>query len=380
MAENNNEGVTMPSIEQVAQSVKPIAGEEDRQAQVLANSVKPSALPEFLKDNTQEVEGDDSQETTSDSPIETPEKPELDRKMIYAMSTLIGLGYEFADLEINRAIDENAKKKKKASIKVSKGVISPCLIVRAKDCVDAGLEVNLKDGSKATSSTPILGRVLVTLDGKHREAAIQELNAKLKEGEQKYENYYYFPQNADADIITMLRECNVATHPWKGSDYLTNLLLLCSDKGVDLSVLHWVKKHQVDCSDTAAWLWATLDKSRVYPKTKIIKATTDTKVLKEIAKIGDFEFGKKLYEGMISAFSRDFVGLKSAPLWVIDKRQELISTDITMSNVMEKFMAFFAKVKREDAKIIESIKGNKEASKDSQIMIALNKLYDQEMN
>lgn len=380
MAENNNDFFSVPSIEQVAQSVKPIAREENLQAHTLASSVKPSESPESLKDNTQEVEGNDSQETTSDSPIETPEKPELDRKMIYAMSMLIGLGYEFADLEINRAIDENAKKKKKASIKASKGVISPCLVVMAKTCLDAGLEFNLEDGSKVTSSTSRLDRILVTLDGKHREAAIQELNAKLKEGEQKYENYYYFPQNADADIITMLRECNVATHPWKGSDYLTNLLLLCSDKGVDLSVLHWVKKRQVDCSDTAAWLWATLDKSRVYPKTKIIKATTDIKVLKEIAKIGDFEFGKKMYEGMTSAFDRDFVGLKSAPLWVIDKRQQLISTDITMSNVVEKLMGFFAKVKREEAKSIEKIKGNKEASKDSQIMAALDKLYDQEMN
>lgn len=380
MAENNNDFFSVPGIEQVAQSVKPIAREENLQAHTLADSVKSSEQLQPLKENVQDVKGDDSQKMIDDSSMEIPEKNGLDRKMIYTMSTLIELGYQFADLEVNRAVDENAKKKKKASIKASNGVISPCLVVMAKDCLKAELEVNLKDGLKVTSSTLRLDYILVTIDGKHREAAIQELNEKLKEGEQKYENYYYFPQNANADITTMLRECNVATHPWKGSDYLTNLLLLCSDKGVDLSVLHWVKKRQVDCSDTAAWLWATLDKSRVYPKTKIIKATTDIKVLKEIAKIGDFEFGKKLYESMISAFDRDFVGLKSAPLWVIDKRQELISTDITMSNAMEKLMAFFVKVKREDAEIIENIKGNKEASKDSQIMMALDKLYDQEMN
>lgn len=380
MAENNNDFFSVPGIEQVAQSVKPIAREENLQAHTLADSVKSSEQLQPLKENVQDVKGDDSQKMIDDSSMEIPEKNGLDRKMIYTMSTLIELGYQFADLEVNRAVDENAKKKKKASIKASNGVISPCLVVMAKDCLKAELEVNLKDGLKVTYSTLRLDYILVTIDGKHREAAIQELNEKLKEGEQKYENYYYFPQNANADITTMLRECNVATHPWKGSDYLTNLLLLCSDKGVDLSVLHWVKKRQVDCSDTAAWLWATLDKSRVYPKTKIIKATTDIKVLKEIAKIGDFEFGKKLYESMISAFDRDFVGLKSAPLWVIDKRQELISTDITMSNAMEKLMAFFVKVKREDAEIIENIKGNKEASKDSQIMMALDKLYDQEMN
>lgn len=378
MAENNNEEVTMPNNEQFGQNSNFNVGEKDLQA--LADSVKPSEQLQPLKENVLDVKSDDSQEMIDDSSMEIPEKNGLDRKMIYTMSTLIELGYQFADLEVNRAVDENAKKKKKASIKASNGVISPCLVVMAKDCLKAGLEVNLKDGLKVTSSTLRLDYILVTIDGKHREAAIQELNEKLKEGEQKYENYYYFPQNANADITTMLRECNVATHPWKGSDYLTNLLLLCSDKGVDLSVLHWVKKRQVDCSDTAAWLWATLDKSRVYPKTKIIKATTDTKVLKEIAKIGDFEFGKKLYEGMVSAFNRDFVGLKSAPLWVIDKRQELISTDITMSNAVEKLMAFFVKVKREDAEIIENIKGNKEASKDSQIMMALDKLYDQEMN
>ncbi len=377
MDKENNGILSVPSVEQVKQSSNSIVGEEDLQAQALASSVQLSEQPIPLKENVQDAKGDDSQDT---SPVDTPEKAELDRKIIYSMSTLSGLGYQFADLEVNRAVDENAKKKKKASIKASKGVISPCLVVMAKDCLDAGLEVNLKDGSKVTFSTPGLNLTLVTLDGKHREASIEELNAKLKEGEQKYENYYYFPQNANADIITMLRECNVATHPWKGSDYLTNLLLLCSNKGVDLSILHWVKKRQVDCSDTAAWLWATLDKSRVYPKTKIIKATTDMKVLKEIAKIGDFEFGKKLYDGMSSAFSRDFVGLKSAPLWVINKRMELISTDITMSNAVGKLMTFFTKVKRGDAEIIEKIKGNKDASKDSQIMAALDKLYDREMN
>ena len=107
MAENNNEGVTMPNNEQFGQNSNFNVGEKDLQA--LADSVKPSEQLQPLKENVLDVKSDDSQEMIDDSSMEIPEKNGLDRKMIYTMSTLIELGYQFADLEVNRAVDENAK-------------------------------------------------------------------------------------------------------------------------------------------------------------------------------------------------------------------------------------------------------------------------------
>ncbi|MFT0467851.1 hypothetical protein, partial [Bacteroides thetaiotaomicron] len=61
MAENNNEGVTMPNNEQFGQNSNFNVGEKDLQA--LADSVKPSEQPQPLKDNAQDVKDDDPQET-----------------------------------------------------------------------------------------------------------------------------------------------------------------------------------------------------------------------------------------------------------------------------------------------------------------------------
>lgn len=70
MAENNNEGVTVPNNGQFGQSSNFNVREEDRQAQALADSVKPSEQLQPLKENIQDLKGDDSQETLDEVPVD----------------------------------------------------------------------------------------------------------------------------------------------------------------------------------------------------------------------------------------------------------------------------------------------------------------------
>lgn len=305
--------------------------------------------------------------TTTDSAM-------LDRFKIYPLSLLLKMKYVFAGLVINRATDKNALKKKVKSIRTAKGVISPCLIIGARKCLEAGLDVKLEDGTIITEDTSNLDMILVKIDGEHRDRAIKELNLSLKPGDKKYENYYYLPLNDDVEIIDLLRESNVATKPWAGSDFLTNLILSLPE--ANTKMLKWVQARQNDSSDAAAWLWATLDKSRVYTKTKIIKATTDKNVLKEVIKDTKFEGGKKIYNAMTNRFDKKVVGLKPFPQWVISKIGDLI-TSMNEPEAIDKIIAFSKMITRAETEAIEQIRG---VGKDQKIKDALEKLYIEKMS
>ncbi len=314
------------------------------------------------------TKGDKSQEITHN----TPEK--LDKYKIYPLSILLRMKYIFAGLVINRATDINALNRKIKSIKTAKGIISPCLITSAKKCLDAGLKVKLEDGSIVTKDTPNLDMILVKIDGEHRDRAIKEINRNLKPGEKMYENYYYLPLNDDVEIIDLLRESNVATKPWAGSDFLTNLILSLPEANTEM--LKWVQMRQSDSSDAAAWLWATLDKSRIYTKTKIIKATTDISILKEVTKDTKFESGKRIYNAMTDRFDKKIVGLKPFPQWVISKISDLV-TNISEREAIDRIITFSKAITRAEAEAIEQIKGT---GKDQKIKDALEDLYNAKIN
>lgn len=317
-------------------------------------------------------------ENPKTSEVKKSDKPKviavskLDRNTIFALTVLLGAKYKFCRLAINRVINDNVVRRKKASIRAAKGVISPSLIVYAKDCLDAGLEVNDWEGNAITYDTPNLEYYIVIIDGQHRHEAIRELN---NNGEQ-YENYYYLPLIDEGDIVAMLRESNVATQPWSGTDYLTALLMI--REKANTPMLLFVKKRQEDSSETAAWLWATLDKSRVYKKTKINKAATDDKTFKEISKDEDFEDGEALYNAMCDRFKTTFVGLKPCPLWVIGKLKEL-GKDMSQKDAVQNLKDFFAKIGRKEAEAIEELKSKEGETKDTRITKALEDLYNQKM-
>lgn len=299
----------------------------------------------------------------------------LNRNTIYTHSALLTAKYKFCRLAINRVINDNVVRRKKASIRAAKGVISPSLIVYAKDCLNAGLEVKDWEGHEITYDTPKLEYYIVIIDGQHRHQAITELNALIKD-DNRYENYYYLPLINEGDIVAMLRESNVATQPWRGTDYLTALLMTREDANIPM--LLFVKKRQEDSSETAAWLWATLDKSRVYKKTKINKAATDNKTFEEIAKDDDFKDGEALYEAMCKAFKTAFVGLKPCPLWVIGKLKEL-GKDMSQKDAVQNLKDFFDKVGRKEAEAIEELKSKDGETKDARITKALEEIYNRIM-
>lgn len=297
----------------------------------------------------------------------------LDRKKIYALSILLGAGYEIGLLGINRKVNKNALAKKIQSIKTSKGLISPVLVVTAKRCIELGLEVYVK-GKKVNADASNLDKILVIIDGQHRIQAINAINNKRKEGEELLDAYVYLPLNENIDIKTLLRETNVATQPWKGGDYLVSILM-SDDENINKDMISWVHTISGKCGDTAAWLWATMDKSRVYSKAKLIEASKKPEVLKDVANTLYFKEGKALYEKATVTLSEDLTKLKVVPTWFIDKKAELIQADYKMSKAMGMLLDFIDSLAPIEVNHIKGLKKDENFSKDAKIKKALDELW-----
>lgn len=292
---------------------------------------------------------------------------------IYSMTKLKALGFKFGKLKINRSIKDRALAAKKKSIEIAEGLISPCLVVSARKCKDEGVGFCFFDDSAIDEKKENLEKILIIVDGQHRFEAIKKLNEKKNASERGYECYFYLPLNQNAKTISILRESNVATAPWKGGDYLTNLLHT-APRDIDLSMLLWVQERFEDCGDTASWLWATLDPSRIYSKSQMVKASSKPDILEKMAKKNNFENGKKLYEAALDKFGENVVKLKVVPLSFIDISKNL-QAKRGMDEVTEILVEFIKQIQKESVNDIQSFKRDDKGSKDVKIEKKLNELW-----
>lgn len=363
-------GMTVPESDGTEQT-----GEEASSGSDLASSADANGDFGEREEDYSDFDFDsESFEEKNAAEVEDIKSFKLDRKKIYTLSILLGLGYEIGLLGINRKINKNALAKKVQSIKTSKGLISPVLVVTAKKCIEHGLEVYVK-GKKVNADASNLEKILVIIDGQHRIQAINTINKKQKkDGNQLYDAYVYLPLNEDIDIKTLLRETNVATQPWKGGDYLVSILM-SDDENINKDMISWVHTISGKCGDTAAWLWATMDKSRVYSKAKLIEASKKPEVLKDVANTRCFKEGKALYEKATITLSEDLTKLKVVPTWFIDKKGELIDADYPMSKIMDMLLDFIDNLAPIEVNHIKGLKKDDNSSKDAKIRKALDDLW-----
>ncbi|WP_018668335.1 hypothetical protein [Bacteroides gallinarum] len=326
------------------------------------------------------VSAGDTQQSNSEADKEDTKKTvsrKLTRGMNYALSVLLGMGYSFGRIRINRDIDQKQVKKKITSILACNGTISPFLVVPAIVCLKAGLELEDSDGNSITEETPDLDLILIVIDGQHRMEALRQLNKKLrKEGKAEYEGYVYLPLINDYDVPTLLREANSATTPWDGMDWLTQLLATAQEKGISTKKLEWVKEKAKSGSDSAAWSWVNGGKTN--SKTTCIKASTNTQKLEELADVTSFEEDKRLYEAAAKSFegnSAKVLGWKVLPEWVYRQLDSLIKKDMKRSEAMSLLITFLEGLGTSNAQEISQMKKSSNQSKDNMIIAKLNELF-----
>jgi hypothetical protein len=150
---------------------------------------------------------------------------------------------------------------------------------------------------------------------------------------------------------------------------------MSDDENINKDMISWVHTISDKCGDTAAWLWATMDKSRVYSKAKLIEASKKPEVLKDVANTRYFKEGKALYEKATVTLSEDLTKLKVVPTWFIDKRTELIDADYPMSKIMSMLLDFIDSLAPIEVNHIKGLKKDDNSSKDAKIRKALDDLW-----
>lgn len=301
----------------------------------------------------------------------------LEKGKIFAISFLLGMGYVFGRIVINRDIDKRQVSKKIASIQKCGGIIAPFLVVPASVCIENGIEIVDDKGNPITKDTPNLDKILITIDGQHRKTALEVLNEKRrKKSEAEYEGYCYLPLIDNYDVVTLLREANIATAPWGGIDWLTQLLSLAKDKDISTNKLEWVKDKARCGSDSAAWSWVNDGKTN--SKAICIKASQSEDKLKELADTTSFEDDKKLYEAAGKVFTGNnakVLGWKVLPEWVYRKIDYLVKKDMKRSEAVKILEKFLESIGKADVQEIAGMKKTQTQSKDNQITIKLDKLF-----
>lgn len=301
----------------------------------------------------------------------------LEKGKIFAISLLLGMGYVFGRIVINRDIDKRQVSKKIASIQKCGGIIVPLLVVPASVCIENGIEIVDDKGNPITKDTPNLDKILIIIDGQHRKTALEVLNEKRrKKSEAEYEGYCYLPLIDNYDVVTLFREANIATAPWGGIDWLTQLLSLAKDKDISTDKLEWVKDKARCGSDSAAWSWVNDGKTN--SKATCIKASQNEDKLKELADTTSFEDDKKLYEAAGKVFTGNnakVLGWKVLPEWVYRKLDYLVKKDRIRSEAVKILEKFLEGIGKDDVQEIAEMKKTQTQSKDNQITIKLDKLF-----
>lgn len=297
---------------------------------------------------------------------------QLLRGKIYSSSDLMNKGYKFGKLSGNRAIKANAIKAKIKSIQLN-GIISPSLVVPAKDCLKQKLMIIDDEGNIIDENHPDIENLLIIVDGGHREDAIKKINKGKQPGDEGFEeNYYYLPLSDKASVSTLLREANVVTIPWAGSDYLTNLIINNPEASKN-QMLKWVHTMIQDLGNTAAWQWARLSK-KVPTKTQLIRATNEEqkKAQEAYEKIVDdkyFKNGEDLYKLFRRTFSKEILGCKFMPEWVIETIDNLVDDNYTKAEAIKQIEEFASHLVRDNADELEKIKKGPDRAKEVKALL-----------
>lgn len=300
------------------------------------------------------------------------EKKKLVRGQIYSLSDLMNNGYKFGALCGNRAIKNNALNAKKKSIKQF-GIISPSLVVSAQECLNQGLMIIDSDGNIIDEKHPDIANLLIVVDGGHREKALAEINKGKEPGDEGFEEgYYHLPLSDKASVSALLREANVVTIPWAGSDYLTNLIINNPEASKN-QMLNWVHSMIQTSGDTAAWEWALLSK-KVPTKTLLKRATDENRdkaddAYKKIVDDKNFESGKDLYNIFRKTFSKDILGCKFIPEWIIETIDNLVDNNYTKADAIKLVKEFASSLVRDNADELDNIKKGSDRSKEVKALL-----------
>lgn len=261
--------------------------------------------------------------------------------------TLNELGKKVAKLVNNRNMEAKAVKAKATSLN-EKSQLIPAVVVDATKAVEQGLAiVDFQTGKEIPEEE--IQNYVVLVDGNHRYQA----HLNLLAGKLKYEGNFYvmYPLQPELTIVDTLAELNIATNPWKGSDYGKCAAIVLGDDAPE-GVKAMNELIGKGCNLASASLWVAFTKE--IGKSAMVKAMNRKEVSGALTNTANIQRGLKLYELATKAgFSQQYLGKRYFIQWIISK---VSANGIADADKLAKMMDFLGSL---DGKEIEGLKGTK---------------------
>ena len=329
------------------------------------------AEPQPRAATTGQATGAQVENPKADRETQPQEPARLLARQIYGLRQLRAAGFRFARIKDNRDIDQRAVNKKMASIRITKGPISPLTVSTAKECIEAGLEVEDWAGQPVTSDTPDLDKVLVIIDGQHRLEALRKLDEK---GEH-YEAYFILPLTDSCDPMTLLKEANTSVNTWDGIDWLTMGIQRARVNHIDIGKLQWLKElaNTDNISDSAASLYVT-GGSSIISMTRSRRAIDkkDTDDLKQLADTVGLERNRELYKTIVAKVDTKTAGLKVLPQTLFGYIDEEVEQNVPKNEAHHHVIRFIDSLSSKQVKELKNAKKTTDKTKDQVIRDLLN--------
>ena len=263
------------------------------------------------------------------------------------ITTINEMGKKVARLVNNRNMEKKAVTAKATSLK-EKNQLIPAVVVDAVKAVEEGLAiVDFQSGEEIPANE--LQNYVVLVDGNHRYQAHLNLLETAKAGKAEYTGEFWvmYPFSDELTVVGMLTELNIATNPWKGSDYgKCAAIVLGEDAPEGVKAMNELIGK--GCNLASASLWIAFTKE--VGKSAMVKAMSGKETVSALKNSNNIQRGLQLYEAANKAgFTQNYLGKRYFIQWVISK----VGDD---ADKLAQMMDFLGKL---DAREVESIKGEK---------------------
>lgn len=261
--------------------------------------------------------------------------------------TLAELGKKVAKLVNNRNIADKAVKDKANSL-TEKNQLIPAVVVDAAKAVEQGLAiVDFQTGKEIPQEE--IQNYVVLVDGNHRYQA----HLNLLAGKLKYDGQFWvmYPLQPELTIVETLAELNIATNPWKGSDYGKCAAIVLGENAPE-GVKAMNELIGKGCNLASASLWVAFTKE--IGKSAMVKAMNRKEVSGALTNSANIQRGLRLYELASKAgFTPQYLGKRYFIQWIISK---VSANGIADEAKVAKMMDFLGSL---DGREVEGMKGTK---------------------
>ena len=284
---------------------------------------------------------------------------------ILTATELKEMGLKIGRLLGNRNLDSKIIKAKKKSLKET-GLLIPAVIVEAEKAIREGHEVvDFETGKRVTEENA--KDYVSMVDANHRYKAHLEL---LEKDDCYHKEFYFMYPLQDIPVTKMLSEINIATNPWKVSDYSKGTAMVLNEELPLLTEINILTSKGYSVESASKWL--TFDNK--VNKSILVKAMGGT-IVDSLKDDKNIERGKKLLESARKSFNEDFLKKRTIPDWIISK---LKNDENGKSVFIEKMCSFLSGIDREIADEIEKYTGKRgEDTKESKVNKKLNELWEE---